>query len=174
MTGKEFAPLSLAVKRLFLTRRLDKCVETETTVRKKNRKLISKSDLICYPPGSFYSSLLANLLPHGVGKAIADTDCPKVYIPSLGPDPEQIGMTFDRMVTTLIKQLRVDAGNGCTEDRLLNFILLDSKTGIYPSRISRELVHALGVQIIDTRLISERSAPYYDAELLVSAILSLT
>lgn len=174
MTGKEFAPLSLAVKRLFLTRRLDKCVETETTVRKKNRKLISKSDLLCYPPGSFYSSLLANLLPHGVGKAIADTDCPKVYIPSLGPDPEQIGMTFDRMVTTLIKQLRVDAGNGCTEDRLLNFILLDSKTGIYPSRISRELVHALGVQIIDTRLISERSAPYYDAELLVSAILSLT
>lgn len=174
MTGKEFAPLSLAVKRLFLTRRLDKCVETETTVRKKNRKLISKSDLLCYPPGSFYSSLLANLLPHGVGKAIAGPDCPKVYIPSLGPDPEQIGMTFDRMVTTLIKQLRVDAGNGCTEDRLLNFILLDSKTGIYPSRISRELVHALGVQIIDTRLISERSAPYYDAELLVSAILSLT
>jgi hypothetical protein len=32
----------------------------------------------------------------------------------------------------------------------------------------------LGVQIIDTRLVSRESAPYYDAELLVSALLSLT
>jgi hypothetical protein len=32
----------------------------------------------------------------------------------------------------------------------------------------------LGIRIIDTRLISRKSAPYYDAELLVSALLSLT
>jgi hypothetical protein len=31
-----------------------------------------------------------------------------------------------------------------------------------------------GIRIIDTRLISKQSAPYYDAELLVSALLSLT
>jgi hypothetical protein len=32
----------------------------------------------------------------------------------------------------------------------------------------------LGIQVIDTRLISRHSAPYYDAELLVAALLSLT
>ncbi|MEA3413111.1 MAG: GAK system CofD-like protein [Pseudomonadota bacterium] len=174
LTGKEVAPLASPVKRLFLSERIDKRVDAETSLRKKNRKLIDKSDLICFPPGSFYSSLLANLLPHGVGKAIAGTDCPKLYIPNLGADPEQIGMTSDRMVETLIRQLRVDAGKGCRDDRLLNFILLDSSNGDYPSPISRKLVRDLGVQVIDTPLISERSAPYYDAGMLVSAILSLT
>jgi hypothetical protein len=32
----------------------------------------------------------------------------------------------------------------------------------------------LGTRIIDTRLISKQSMPYYDAELLAAALLSLT
>jgi CofD-related protein of GAK system len=174
ITGKEVEPLASPVKQLFLSSRIDKRVDAETSLRKKNRKLIEKSDLICYPPGSFYSSLLANLLPHGVAKAIAATDCPKVYIPNLGADPEQIGMTSDQMVKALIRQLRIEAGEDCPDEHLLNFILLDSANGDYPSAISRKLVRDLGVQVIDTPLISERSAPYYDAGMLVSAILSLT
>lgn len=174
ITGKEVEPLASPVKQLFLSGRIDKRVDAETSLRKKNRNLIEKSDLICYPPGSFYSSLLANLLPHGVAKAIAATDCPKVYIPNLGADPEQIGMTSDQMVKALIRQLRIEAGEDCPDEQLLNFILLDSANGDYPSAISRKLVRSLGVQVIDTPLVSEQSAPYYDAGMLVSAILSLT
>jgi CofD-related protein of GAK system len=174
LTGKEVAPLESPVSRLFLSRRRDKPVPATAEMRKKNRRLIQQAELICYPPGSFYTSLIANLLPTGVGSAIAGTDCPKVYIPNLGQDPEQLGMTLDGSVQTLLDYQCADIGDKCSSRKLLNFVLVDSKRGKYPSSLSTPAMQELGIRIIDTRLISRKSAPYYDAELLVSALLSLT
>ena len=47
--------------------------------------LISSAHIIVYPPGSFWSSVIANLLVQGVGRAIVGRDCPKVYVPNAGP-----------------------------------------------------------------------------------------
>jgi CofD-related protein of GAK system len=174
LTGKEVAPLESPVSRLFLSRHRDKPVPATAEMRKKNRRLIQQAELICYPPGSFYTSLIANLLPTGVGSAIAGTDCPKVYIPNLGQDPEQLGMTLDGSVQILLDYLCADIGDQCSSGKLLNFVLVDSKRGKYPSSISAPVMQEAGIRIIDTRLISRKSAPYYDAELLVSALLSLT
>ena len=174
LTGKEVAPLQSPVSRLFLSGHPDKLKPAKAEIRKKNRQLIQQAELICYPPGSFYSSLIANLLPTGVGSTIAGTDCPKVYIPNLGQDPEQIGMTQDSSILTLLDYLRADNTDKCPNGKLLNFVLIDSKRGKYPSPVSAPVMQKLGIRIIDTRLISKQSAPYYDAELLVSALLSLT
>jgi CofD-related protein of GAK system len=174
LTGKEVAPLQLPVSRLFLSSHPDKPKPAHAEIRKKNRRLIQQAELICYPPGSFYSSLIASLLPTGVGSAIAGADCPKVYIPNLGQDPEQIGMTLDSSVLTLLDYLRAGNSDKCPHGKLLNFVLLDSKRGKYPSSLSASLMQELGTRIIDTRLISKQSMPYYDAELLSSALLSLT
>jgi hypothetical protein len=143
-------------------------------MRKKYCKLIQQAELVCYPPGSFYTSLVASLLPAGVGSAIAATDCPKVYVPNLGHDPEQIGMALDSSVMTLLEYLRADNPAGCSNGKLLNFVLIDSKRGNYPSLLSSSAMQNLGVHVIDTHLISRHSAPYYDAGLLVSTLLSLT
>ncbi len=174
LTGKEVTPLASPIKKLFLSTRLDKAVPAEAVLRKKNRKLIQRSELICYPPGSFYTSLLANLLPRGVGRAIVETGCPKVYIPNLGQDPEQIGMTSDRMVQALLAQLRADVPDSSDDNRLLNYVLMDDRKGAYPSSLSNGLMRELGVQVVRTPLVSKRSTPYYDAELLVAALLSMT
>jgi CofD-related protein of GAK system len=174
LTGKEVAPLTSPIKSLSLSRQLDKLVPARSQLRQKNHKLIQKAELICYPPGSFYSSLVANLLPQGVGKAIAANDCPKVYIPNLGYDPEQIGMNLNRSVQRLMECLNRDFKGDCASEKLLNFILLDSKNGSYSSSLSAKLMRSLNIQVIETRLISKRSAPYYDKDLLVSALLSLT
>jgi CofD-related protein of GAK system len=174
LTGKEVAPLKSPVSRLFLSSHPDKPKPAKAEIRKKNRQLIQQAELVCYPPGSFYSSLIANLLPAGVGSAIAETDCPKVYIPNLGQDPEQIGMTLDSSILTLLDYLRADNRDNCPTGKLLNFVLLDSKRGKYPSPISAPVIQEADIQIIDTRLISKQSAPYYDAELLAAALLSLT
>ena len=174
LTGKEVAPLKSPVRRLFLSSDPDKPVPAHAEMRKKYRRLIRQAELICYPPGSFYTSLVATLLPTGVGSAIAGTDCPKVYIPNLGHDPEQIGMTLDSSVRTLLEYLHAGNNGACSNGQLLNFVLIDSKRGKYTSSLSAPLMQDLGVQIIDTRLVSRESAPYYDAELLVSALLSLT
>lgn len=174
LTGKEQAPLTSPIKQLFLSNNLEKYVPAQARIRKKNRNLIKTAELICYPPGSFYSSLIANLLPGGVGTAIASNECPKVYIPNLGHDPEQVGMTMDSSIQSLLHYLRADAGSRLDTTQLLNFVLLDNKQGKYPDRVSMELLDKLGVQLIDTKLVSKSSAPYYDPELLVTALLSLT
>ena len=174
LTGKEVAPLQSPVSRLFLSSHPDKPKPVKAELRKKNRQLIQQAELICYPPGSFYTSLIANLLPTGVAAAIADTDCPKVYVPNLGQDPEQLGMTLDSAILTLLDYLRADNTDNCATGKLLNFVLLDSKRGNYPSPVSARLLQELDIRIIDTRLISKQSAPYYDAGLLTAALLSLT
>jgi CofD-related protein of GAK system len=174
LTGKEVAPLTSPVRRLFLSSDPDKPVPAKAEMRKKYQRLVQQAELICYPPGSFYTSLVASLLPAGVGSSIAATECPKIYIPNLGTDPEQIGMSLDHSVLTLLDYLRADNGDQTPTGKLLNFVLLDSRRGNYPSSLSAPLMQDLGIRVIDTRLISRHSAPYYDAELLSSTLLSLT
>ena len=174
ITGKEMAPLQSPIKRLRLSGHPDKLVAAKSELRKKTRKLINKAELICYPPGSYYSSLIANLLPDGVSAAIAGDDCPKVYVPNLGRDPEQFGMTLEQCVIRLLEYLRCGAPEDCRTENLLNFILLDSNNGDYPSPFPLSKMEQLGITVIDTRLVTKRSAPHYDPERLVHALLSLT
>jgi len=174
LTGKEVSPLTSPIRELFLSSRLDKRAPAQAEIRKKNHKLIKSADLICYPPGSYYTSLVANLLPQGVSPAITACSSPKIFIPNLGRDPEQIGMTLEGSVHTLLDYLRAGVPEDCPVERLLNFILIDSRRGNYLPCKSMRSVRKLGIEVIDTRLVSKRSAPYYDAELLVAALLSLT
>ena len=174
LTGKEQAPLTSPIKQLFLSEDPEQYVPAQAQIRKKNRNLIKTAELICYPPGSFYTSLIANLLPGGVATTIASNECPKVYIPNLGHDPEQVGMTMDSSIQTLLHYLQADINSKHDVARYLNFVLLDYKHGNYPDQVSTGLLDKLGVQLIDTKLVSKSSTPYYDPELLVSALLSLT
>jgi CofD-related protein of GAK system len=53
---------------------------------------IASADLVVFPPGSFYTSVCANLLPAGVSEALARASARKIYVPNTLPDPEQLGM----------------------------------------------------------------------------------
>jgi CofD-related protein of GAK system len=174
LTGKEAAPIKSPIRKIFLSAKVDTFEPARIELRKKNRKLIERADLICYPPGSFYTSLMANFLPGGVGSAIAANGGPKVYIPNLGTDPEQLGMDLDGAVRALVERLRADVSADTSADRLLNFVLMDSRAGSYPGGLSKRLTKQLGVEVIDTRLTRKAGASRYDDELLVSALLSLT
>ncbi|NOQ80360.1 MAG: GAK system CofD-like protein [Gammaproteobacteria bacterium] len=171
MTGKEVKPIKSRIKHILLSSHPDKYVPAVAKIRKKNRKLIQTADLICFPPGSFYSSLMANLLPEGVISAIASNENPKIFIPNLGIDPEQHGMTLKEVINALLSVMQNASPNAPT-DTLLNYILLDSKNGKYSGPIPVAL-NKKGITIIDTHLISPESSPYYDPFLLSNAILSL-
>lgn len=193
LTGKEVKPLEVPIKKLEFSAHPTKRVPIATEIRKTVRKLITKAELICYPPGSFYSSLIANLLPGGVALSIAENTCTKVYVPNLGQDPEQIGMSLDNTIVMLLKYLHAGASGqqnsdfkktgfkktgfkntGFKNTDFLNFVLYDSKRGRYAFSLSSGLMDELGISVIDTKLISRKSAPYYDPQLLVAALLSLT
>ncbi len=174
ITGKEASPISSPISWVALSRSADRFVPATARLSKANRKLIEMADIICFPPGSFYSSIIANLLPYGVGTAIAENQAPKVYVPCLGNDPEQLGMSLSATIEKLLEYLRMDAGRNCPNDKLINHVLIDSKNGDYGSSLSQDYLDNLGIRLIDTTLITEKSAPYYDPELLVGVLLSLT
>ena len=174
LTGKEVAPIASPIQRVFLNEGKQTVKHCAAQLRKKNRKLIQSADLICYPPGSFYTSLIANLLPEGVGTSIANNECPKVFVPNLGHDPEQLEMNFEQLIRRLLEPLQTDQPEVEDCRRFINFVLVDSDISRYAWDIDQRTLDQFGIQLVKTPLVSRQSAPYYDEALLVSALLSFT
>jgi CofD-related protein of GAK system len=172
ITGKEVSALDQPIKKAFISSDPNNSVPAAAPIRNKIRKLIRKAELICYPLGSFYSSVVANLLPDGVGDAVADNICPKVYVPNMGHDPEQFGMRVADSVHALLHYLE----KGCSEERshteLLNYVLVDSENGDYPGGLDMDAIRSLGVDVVDAPLVTRDSAPYADPTLLAEALVS--
>jgi CofD-related protein of GAK system len=173
ITGKEVPPIESPIKDVYLVRGLHDPTPVETSIDEKVRRLIGKADLICYSVGSFYSSLIANLLPQGVGDAVGDTDCPKVYISNRGVDPEQYGMSLLQRVRVLLKYLRARAKRKMRTDELVNFVLVDSRGGAVTPQELRA-VRDLGIGVVDHPLVTKSSTPYLDDGQVLSVIVSLT
>ncbi|SIQ49165.1 GAK system CofD-like protein [Marinobacterium stanieri] len=174
LTGKEVAPISSPVQRLKLVHSQQEPKPEGSKLRKANRKLLASAELICYPPGSFYSSLMANLLVDGVGSSVADNPCPKVYIPNLGSDPEQFGMTPQQQVEALLHYLQADQEDPVAVSRLLNIVLLDSRFLNDVDADFKARLAELDIQLIDMDLTDPHQPEQYDNEKLVSALLSMT
>ena len=116
--------------------------------------LISSADLITFPMGSFFSSVLVNLLPQGVGQAITKRDCPKVYIPNTGDDPEMYGYTLYECASLIIDMVRNDAGDAPIS-QILQYILIDTRNCHYCVPIDTKKIADLGIAIIDVQLVDD-------------------
>ena len=172
LTGKEAAPITSAIKKLRLSADLKSMRRVTSKLKRRNRKLITTAELICYPPGSFFSSLVANLLPYGVAEAIAENPCPKIYIPNRGQDPEQIGMTLNDQIDTLLARLQGQFEQPIEPTRFLNFVLYDSREMEVDYEIDVARFAKMGIQVIDTPLIRTNRPKIYDNSKLVKALIS--
>jgi CofD-related protein of GAK system len=173
LTGKEAAPISSPVRRVYISESTESPAPVRPEIREKMRLLIQEADLVCYPMGSFYSSLVANFLPSGVGRAIAGLDCPKVFVPSTAPDPELYGKTPSDQVAELLAYLRADCPAGTSDGELLDFVVVDRKNGTYGGPIGEEALRNRGIRVIDAALITDGSRPLIDEKRLVPLLLSL-
>ncbi|NCC23643.1 MAG: GAK system CofD-like protein [Deltaproteobacteria bacterium] len=171
LTGKEAGPISSPVRDIYLADKAGNRAEVE--IRDKIRALIDGADLICYPMGSFYSSLVAPILPRGVGRAVGANPCPKVFVPGTVPDPECPGMSVEDQVRELLRYLKQD-DEGLSNDAVLKYVLLDTRAGRYQGKVERLRLHQHGVMAIDASLVSPESSPFIDPGLLTEALLSLT
>jgi hypothetical protein len=140
---------------------------------------IERADLICYPMGSFYSSVLCNTLPEGIGRAVARARCPKLYVPSTGRDPELIDTPVSRAARALIESLRRDTG-GSEPDApegdgggVLDSVLLDRSPDLYPAPPDLAALRALGVEPLQEDLVSPGSLPEIDSDRLARMLVSL-
>jgi CofD-related protein of GAK system len=172
LTGKEVPPISSAVKRVFLSESCATPQPVEVSIPNKIKKLIRNADLIGYPMGSFFSSIISNLLPDGVGEAIAANKCPKIFIPNTGNDPELYGTDLSRQVETLLHYLKRENADLLDED-VLSFVLIDERSGSYKGGLDKVRLRERGIHVIDCKLVSLRSKPKIDEKLLVPTLLSL-
>jgi CofD-related protein of GAK system len=173
LTGKERNALDSPIRSIYLSRSRRKVAPVRPRIPETVDSLIRTAELICYPVGSFYTSLIATLLPDGVSDAIAAADVPKVYVPNPGHDPEEVGMSLVDKVRALRAHLKAGSTKRTAVDRLLQFVLLDARSSGVTRKTLRQ-VEKLGVQVIDVPLITDRSGPYLDDGLLAEALLSMT
>ena len=173
LTGKEVPPITSRVASVYLSEVRCDPVPTHLAIRDKVKAQIRSADLICYPMGSYFSSLLSNLLLNGVAEAIRRNPCPKVFIPNTGRDPELFGQSLEDQVAILLETLHKRATGPMKESDVLNFILMDENSGNYPGDLDREALARRGITIINCRLVSMRSQPYIDEKMLVPVLLSL-
>jgi len=172
LTGKETPPLSRPVSELSLVDPAKGNAPVRPLIRDKIRRAIQGADLICYPVGSFYSSIVANLLPRGVGQAVSQTPCPKVFIPNTFSDPESLGLSLAGQVRTLLRHLRADAPDSIAISDVLDFVLLDPSVTYPDARNPQRELASLGIQIIKTPL-TDRNTGAIDPHLLCQALISL-
>jgi 2-phospho-L-lactate transferase/gluconeogenesis factor (CofD/UPF0052 family) len=122
--------------------------------------------------GSFYTSVIATMLPAGISDAIAETDVPKVYVPNPGHDPEEIGLGLAEKVETLRRYLVEGSARRLAGTDVLQFVLLDTRANTLSGAAAKRL-RRLGVEIVDLPLVTESSRPYLDDRRLAEALLSL-
>lgn len=173
LTGKEGPPIASPVRLLRLVESLDEPRPASAALGEQARNDIEGADLICYPMGSFYSSVVANLLPSGVGGAITRAGGPRVYVPSTGSDPEQLGMTVASSVEALLGYVRRDAGPDVPLSRVVNFVLLDRAADNYSLPLDLERLSRLGVPVLRLELVTDSSRPHIHPQRLAEALVSL-
>jgi len=132
---------------------------------------IERADLVCYPMGSFFGSVLANFLPRGVGRAVARQSCPKVYVPNVGTDPEMEGYSLSGAVAKLLELVRRDPG--AEGGSVLDTVLIDSARGEYRFALDVEEVERLGVRVLDLELVGNNPREHAP-EKLVPLLLDLS
>ncbi|BDX01620.1 hypothetical protein MACH16_03680 [Marinomonas pontica] len=168
ITGKETDILPSPIKRMWLNKGLRNRMPTNCTIADDRKDAIETADLICYPPGSFYSSLLANLMPEGVGASISANPNPKVYLPNLGVDPEQQGLSMMERVVRLMSTISGDKETAGPYS-VLDYLLLDDAYDY--GELDDALLARLNVTVIKTPLITEKPHKY-DEHLVARALLS--
>jgi CofD-related protein of GAK system len=173
ITGKETSPLCSPIREVFLTDNEMEPVPAAVPIRQKMRDLIGRAELICYPMGSFFSSVIANLLPAGIGAAISRVSCPKLYVPSTANDPETKGFSLMDQIEILLHYLRKDSPGDIKNESVLNFIVVDRENGSYAGKIDEKRLGQLGLEVIDYPLVTSRSAPYIDEQPFVELLLSM-
>ncbi len=165
-TGKTASAITSPIADMWLSATLDDPAPVSVPIQPRLAAAIRSADLICYPVGSFFSSVMANLLPEGVSRAVREAVCPKVFIPNLGTDPELFGLSVQDQVEWL---LRFCAGEGCPAGRVLNWLLVDEDESRYPGGIPHAWLARLGIRVRKAHLVVE--PPYLDAALLCQELL---
>ncbi|WP_300733207.1 GAK system CofD-like protein [uncultured Desulfovibrio sp.] len=169
-----FGQLGQNIRRLFLTvhepdRPFHDMTPCRPAITRTAATYLQSAGLICYPMGSFYTSVLANLLPAGVGRAVRSAACPKVFLPNSGQDREVCGLSILGQTRMILDALRADCPDAQPQE-LLQWVVVDRQHGVYEGGCDTTALADLGLRVLDVDMVRpdmpERHDPDKVARLL--------
>ncbi|WP_432735090.1 GAK system CofD-like protein [Maridesulfovibrio sp. FT414] len=172
-TGKEADPIPSPVDGMWICSGINDPWPRLVHASSLAMALVEQADLIVYPMGSFYSSVLASLSPQGMGLAISRNPCPKLFIPNMGNDPELLGHDLPLQVDRLLEILRMDNAALIRAENVLNGILIDSGNWDYQGAVEKDTLKKLSLKVIDRNLVSKDSGGLIDPALLAPELMRL-
>jgi uncharacterized cofD-like protein len=141
---------------------------------------IAEADLITLGPGSLYTSLITNLLVHGIPEAIADSKATRVYVCNLMTQAnESIGLTAAQHIEKILQHA------GSTARPIFDYALINTGP-ISPQRIEQyaredqqpieadlDRIRALGVEPITGNFVHEGDVLRHDYDRVAETLLNL-
>ena len=164
ITAKETHPLDQKIIELVLS-------GPSSSLDEKNQALISHADLIIFPPGSFFSSVIANLLPKSVGNAIHESSKPKVFIPNLGTDPELYDTSLAEQIELLIQTINRDLPDS-KQAKAVDIVLTDSTLRSDIDEAFNDYLSTKNIQLLDVDLRGHHN-DVYDEKKLIEALIKI-
>lgn len=173
ITGKECSPIAKKIASIDLVKSHKSNISVRPQILPKIRRLISRAEVICFSMGSFYSSLIANLIPLGVGKEIQANKAPKIYIMNPSNDPEQYGMKANEAVFTIYRTLKMDFATDVPITDFINIVLVDTAHFRYLPGFDPKELQDIGIQVLDVDLFSSECPKYFCPQKLCQVLVSL-
>ena len=164
ITAKETRPLDQKIIDLVLS-------GPSSSLDEKNQALISHADLIIFPPGSFFSSVIANLLPKSVGNAIHESSKPKVFIPNLGTDPELYDTSLVEQIELLNQTINRDLPDS-KQAKAVDIVLTDSTLRSDIDEAFNDYLSTKNIQLLDVDLRGHHN-DVYDEKKLIEALIKI-
>ena len=165
ITAKETHPLDQKIIELVLS-------GPSSSLDEKNQALISHADLIIFPPGSFFSSVIANLLPKSVGNAIHESSKPKVFIPNLGTDPELYDTSLAEQIELLNQTINRDLPDS-KQAKAVDIVLTDSTLRSDIDKAFNNYLSTENIQLLDVDLRGHHNN-VYDEKKLIEALIKIS
>ena len=174
ITGKDCPNLAARITDIYLTSTLKQYNPVSVSIREKMTTLIQDADVICFPMGSFFSSILVNMLPDGVGRAISRNPCPKIFIPNMGKDTELLGYTIMDQIHILLKYLLKDCADNSSVNDVLTYVLIDKSRMDYPNASEVDSLDKQGIRILGVDMVHAEDESIINEKKLIPILLSLS
>jgi uncharacterized cofD-like protein len=138
---------------------------------------IASADLITIGPGSLFTSLIPNLLVHGIPEAIRESHALKVYVGNLMTQAnESLGLTASQHIEALFTH----AGGNFFDHALLNETPIPAEMqeryaaeGAEPIAIDLDAVRALGVEPVLGNYLAAGDVARHDADRIAHDLMQL-
>jgi len=173
ITGNDCPNLAARITDIYLTSTLKQYNPVSVSIREKMTTLIQDADVICFPMGSFFSSILVNMLPDGVGRAVSRNPCPKIFIPNMGKDTELLGYTIMDQIHILLKYLLKDCADNSSVNDVLTYVLIDKSRMDYPNASEVDSLDKQGIRILGVDMVHAEDEAIIDEKKLIPILLSI-